>query len=138
MPSQYIGKKVRMLRHFNNIVDDFTHILQVYATRDSIGVILSYEEYRAHADSLHENDLAQRSRQDTVLRSVMQDPHFRHLVWVKSGIIAGTHFPVRFEKFVRLPENDYAQLKQDYSIVDIICQLGAIIILPSNSFVFVD
>jgi hypothetical protein len=72
------------------------------------------------------------------LRSTMEDIHFRHLAWIKSGIIMGTHFPIRFEKFVPLPENDYTQLKQDYSIVNILCRLGATIILPSKSFVFVD
>jgi len=138
MLDKYVGKKVRILKHFDGIVDDFTHILQVYATKDSIGVVLSYEEYRAHADNLHERELEKRSLRDSVLRSVIQDTHVRHLEWVKSTMRAGTHCPVRVEKFVPLPENDYAQLKKEFRIVDILCEVGAEILLPTNTFEFVE
>ncbi len=131
------GKKVRILQHFNNIVDDFTHITVVCATKDSVGIILSYEEYSAHEYELFFSDLEKRSSQDATLRHAAQDVHLRHLAWVKSGIEARTHFPIRFEEFVPLPEQDYAKLQREYTIVDMACQVGATVILPTEAFVII-
>jgi hypothetical protein len=37
-----------------------------------------------------------------------------------------------------VPENDYAPLKPDLEIVDIVCHDGAVVILPTDTFVFVE
>ena len=116
------GNKVRLLEHVMGILDDFTHIVIVDATKDSIGTILSYEEYNAHIS-------ARETRGSSV--------HLPHLAWVKSGIEAGTHYPIRFEKFVPLPKDDYADLEQDFFIVKVLCQAGAITVLPTESFVVI-
>jgi hypothetical protein len=130
------GKKVRVFGHFHAVVDDFTHITQVFATKDSICVILSYEEYSAYADRIHDSDSEQRSKIEApLIRHLMDDSHVRHLAWVKSGMIAGIHYPVRFEKFVPLPEIDYAMLQRSFDIIDIVCHDAAVVILPTYTFV---
>src|SRR5262245_7508727 len=132
MLNNYIGKKVRILEHYNDIVDDFINITQVLATKDSIGVILSFEEYRAHLDKFHEPDIYKHSLNAPFLSKLMQDPYFRHLKWIKSAMDGGSYCPIRFEQVVPLPEKEYAKLKEEYLTVDIRCQVGAVIILPTN------
>jgi hypothetical protein len=139
MIDKYLGKKVRILKHFHCIVDDFTNITEVYATKDSICTLLSYEEYSAHAKQIFDSDSEQRSRiKDPIIRRLMEDNHYRQLEWVKSGMMARIRYPARFEKFVPLPEVDYAKLKQDFDIVDIVCHDNAIQILPADIFVIIE
>lgn len=113
---------MRLLEHVMGILDDFTDIIIVDATKDSIGTILSYEEYNAHIS-------AREPRGSAV--------HVPHLEWVKLGIEAGTHYPIRFEKYVPLPKEEYADLEQDFSIVKVLCQAGDIAVLPTKSFVVI-
>ena len=117
------GKKVRIIEHLDYIVDDFTHITQVVATKDSIGTILSYEEYLAH-----EEDLEKKHGYFIPLR---------RLEWVKSGIRERTHYPIRFDEIVPMPDEDYTKLKQKYATVDLVCRVGSIEILPTESFVVI-
>ena len=138
MLDKYIGKKVRILEHYNEIVDDFINITQVLATKDSIGVLLSFEEYRAHLNKFHKSDINEHSLSTPVLRNLREDPYVRHLAWIKSAMDGGTYCPIRFEEVVPLPEKEYAKLKEEYMSVDIMCQVGAVIILPTYIFRFVE
>jgi hypothetical protein len=109
------GTRVRILEHQMNIVDDHTHILIVYATKDSIGTTVAYEEYRV--------DVVNREK-----HGVSVNP--RHLAWVKSEMESGTHYPIKLTEFVLLPADEYAKLKQDFLTVTVLSQVGAFVILP--------
>ena len=116
------GKKVRILEHVINIVDDFTNIAIVDATKDSIGTILSFEEYKADVD-------------DNVRRSL--NVHPGHLAWVKSVMEARTSYPIKFDEIVPLSDDDFAKLEQEYLVVEVSCQVGGTMILPTKSFVII-
>lgn len=128
MSDRSIGRKVRILQHFHEIVDDFGDITVVYATKDSIGVLLSYDLYATYMSARIAPEPENRRSRDATLR---------HLAWVKSAMQANTHYPVRFEQCEPLPEADFARLKHEYTVVEIVCQTGAVTVLPASSFVLI-
>ncbi len=114
------GKKVLIVENVHYVLDEFTNILEVIATKGSIGTILSYREYIAHAD-------------ESPKRSGYSIPQ-HHREWVHSGMKAKTHFPVKFNEVVPLSDDDYVTLKEQYESVLVSCQTGALMILPIESF----
>jgi len=92
------GQKVRILEHLTDIVDDHTPIIVVYATKDSVGTAVTYEEYHASVDDLEK-------------RGISVSP--RHLAWVKSEMEAGTRYPIRLAEFVPLLADEYATLQRN-------------------------
>jgi hypothetical protein len=114
------GKQVHMLENIDYVLDDFTHITDVIATKGSIGTILSYQEYIAHTDE-----------------SARRNGYFvpeHHREWVHSGMRAGTHYPIRFDKVAPLSDEDYAALKEQYTSILVSCRVGVLVILPTASF----
>jgi hypothetical protein len=114
------GKRIRILENFDYPLDDFTHITQVVATKGSIGTILSYREYIAH-------------QEESARRNGYFVPQ-HHREWIYSGIEAGTHYPIRLDEVVPLSDDDYATLKEQYDIVSVLCEVGALTLLPTTSF----
>jgi hypothetical protein len=45
-----------------------------------------------------------------------------------------THYPIRFEEVVPLSDDEYAELKQVYSIVEVSCRVRATTMVPSEAF----
>jgi hypothetical protein len=115
------GKKVRILEHVIYDVDDIM-VVDVVATKGSIGIILSYEEYSVYID-------------DVLKRGWIV--HSDHLAWVKSEMNARTRYPIRFEEVVPLPEDKYVHFETIRYTVNLSCQAGAIKILPTDSFVVI-
>jgi len=116
------GKKVRILEDAIYPLDDIG--VEIRATKDSLGTILSYEEHRAHVTELAKHGFGP-----------PPDNVAQHLALVKSSMEAGTHYPIRFYEYAPLPEDEYAKLEQDWHIVVVSCQVGGISVLPTASFV---
>lgn len=89
------GKRAQILEHQMNILDDLTHILFVYATKDCIGIIISFEQYCANEVDLQ-------------IRGISVNPN--HLTWVKSEMEAGTYYPIQLAEFVPLQSDEYKSL----------------------------
>ena len=116
------GNKVRISEHVPLIIDLGVGAAEIAATKGSVGTILSYAEYSAHINT---------KAKDGVYI------HPEHLAWVKSGMAARTHFPIRFEEVVKPSEADYAYWEEHIPIWVVSCQVGAIKILPADSFVVI-
>jgi len=99
------GKRVQILEHQMNILDDLTHILVVYVTKDSIGIIISFEQYCANEVDLQK-------------RGISVDPN--HLIWVKSEMEEGTHYPIQLAKFAPLQSDEYKYLEGKFSTVKVL------------------
>ncbi len=74
------GDKVHIPKDIMFYIDDVAYVIA--ATKGSIGIVLSYEEY---SDFIHKTN---------------QGDCTAHLAWVKSQIEAESMHPIRIEKFV--------------------------------------
>ena len=77
------GKKVHFLEHLLINIDLGIGAMEFAATKGSIGIILSYEEYRDYAKTLWFPSVDH-----------LQD----HLWWARTEIWKGTSYPVKFEE----------------------------------------
>jgi len=125
MDNLHPGRKVQLLEHAICALDHGIGAYEVVATKDSIGVILSYKEY---------STLINKDVKDGVYRHY-PDHAAKHLAWVKSVVTRRTHYPVRLEVVVPLSEDDYAKLKRDIDHLETSYQVGAVPILPTEAFV---
>ena len=115
------GNKVRILKDAIYPLSDVG--VEVRATKDSLGTIVSYEEYSAYVSDVVKDGFG--SRPDQIAD---------HLALVKSSMAAGTHYPIRFDEYVPLPEDEYASWEKDFSLILVSCQVGRIKVLPADSF----
>jgi hypothetical protein len=117
------GKQIQILENVNYIHDDFTNIIEVIATKGSIGTILSYQEYFTTTEERTKDS------------GYIVPKHHRE--WQHSGIEAGMHYPIRIDEVTPLSEDAYAALTKEFTIVDLSCKVDAIMIIPTKSFVLV-
>jgi hypothetical protein len=120
---KYIGKKVRIIEHVLLWIDLGIGAVDIAATKGSIGIILSFEEYSSHL-------------YDTLKDSWGVHPN--HLAWVKSEMARGARCPVRFEEYAQPAEADFTYWEKEIGKYSISCKAGAVTILPTNSFVFLE
>lgn len=111
----YPGSKVKMLEHIIHAFDHDIGAYEVVATKDSIGIILSYEEYSARVNEGVKDDVFGNHRYHAT----------KHLAWVKSVVTTRTHYAVRLEEVVPLSDDDYAKLKQVIDHLEVSCRVGA-------------
>lgn len=123
MLDRYIGRKVRIIEHVLLWIDIGIGAVDIAATKGSIGTILSLEEYSAHIEHLLKDSWG-------------VDPD--HLAWVKSEMARAARCPIRFEEYTEPSEADYAYWEKEIGKYAVSCKVGAVNILPTNSFVFIE
>ena len=116
------GKKVNFLEHLLINIDLGIGAMELAATKGSIGIIISYEEYRDHAKTLWFPSVDH-----------LQD----HLWWARTEMWAGTYYPVKFEEYVSPSDEEFAQWNTYITHLSIRCKVGDINLLPAGSFVFI-
>lgn len=112
----HAGTKVLILENIIYGVDDL-NVVDVLATKGSIGIVLTYEDYCEH-----------------VFDGRDRDSNSFNFAWVKSRIECGTHCPVRLEVVPPLSDETYDYYKTNEICVSLTCKVGAIVLLPAYSF----